>query len=36
MKTYIEYKSKIAKECLLFAGMVGCICLVGVALVEVL
>lgn len=36
MKTYIWYKSKIAKECLLLAGMIWCIVLVGVALVEVL
>lgn len=36
MKTYIWYKAKIAKECLFLACMIGCIVLVGVALVEVL
>ena len=36
MKTYIEYKAKIAKECLLLAGMIGCICVVGVIAVSLL
>lgn len=36
MGTYIWYKVKIAKECLLLAGIIGCTGLVGVELVEVL
>jgi len=36
MKTYIEYKAKIAKECLFLAGMIGCIVLVGVITVSLL
>lgn len=36
MKTYIEYKTKIAKECLLLAGMIGGICAVGVIAVSLL
>ena len=36
MKTYIQYKTKIAKECLLLAGMIGCIGLVGVMAVSLL
>lgn len=36
MKTYIEYKAKIAKECLLLAGMVVGICAVGVIAASLL
>lgn len=36
MKTYIEYKSEIIKGGLLLAVKIAGICLVGVALVEVL
>lgn len=36
MKTYIEYKEKVAKECLLLAGMIGCISLVGVIAASLL
>lgn len=36
MKTYIEYKSEIIKGSLLLAVKIVGICLIGVAIVEVL
>lgn len=36
MKTYIEYKTKIAKECLLLAGVIVCIVSVGVIAASLL
>lgn len=36
MKTHIEYRAKIVKECLLLAGAILCICAVGVIAASLL